>query len=100
LVQAKQRLEPAALFQFTYMGAPMTSHGDEVAINSPSQAAARTDQLATCTRGRPYPWLDQAGDPTIDGPLDTSLEPHYTKLAYYGSVFGAPQWMVHDAADR
>ena len=36
LVQAKQRLELAALFQFTYIGAPSVFYGDEVAINAPS----------------------------------------------------------------
>ena len=35
-MQAKQRLELAALFQFTYIGAPMVFYGDEAAINAPS----------------------------------------------------------------
>src|SRR6267154_2761153 len=38
LVQATQRLQLAALFQFTYIGAPMVYYGDEVAVNSPSLA--------------------------------------------------------------
>ena len=35
-MQAKQRLELAALFQFTYIGAPTVFYGDEAAINAPS----------------------------------------------------------------
>ena len=38
LVQAKQRLKLAALFQFTYIGAPTVFYGDEAAINAPSLA--------------------------------------------------------------
>jgi len=37
LTQAKQRLKLAALFQFTYIGAPTVWYGDEVALNSPSK---------------------------------------------------------------
>ncbi len=38
LSQAKERLKLAALFQFTYPGAPMVYYGDEAALNSPSLA--------------------------------------------------------------
>jgi hypothetical protein len=82
LVQAKQRLELAALFQFTYIGAPMTYYGDEVAINSPSQSSSSNGPIGDPYTRAPYPWLDQAGDPTIYGPPDTSVEAYYTKLAH------------------
>lgn len=35
LTEAKQCLELAALFQFTYIGAPTVFYGDEAAINAP-----------------------------------------------------------------
>jgi glycosidase len=82
LVQAKQRLELAALFQFTYVGAPMTYYGDEIAINSPSQTSSSNGPIGDPYTRPPYPWLDQAGDPTIYGPPDTSVESYYTKLAH------------------
>ena len=52
LVQAKQRLKLAALFQFTYIGAPMVYYGDEVAINAPSDTAATTARWAILTTAR------------------------------------------------
>ena len=64
LVQAKQRLELAALFQFTYIGAPMVYYGDEVAVNSPSQTSSANGPIGDPYTRPPYPWLDQAGDPT------------------------------------
>ena len=82
LVQAKQRLEMAALFQFTYIGAPMVYYGDEVAINSPSLSSSQNGPIGDPYTRPPYPWLDQAGDPTIYGPPDTSVEAYYTKLAH------------------
>ena len=82
LVQAKQRLELAALFQFTYIGAPMVYYGDEVAVNSPSQTSSSNGPIGDPYTRPPYPWLDQAGDPTIYGPPDTSVESYYTKLAH------------------
>ena len=80
LVQAKQRLELAALFQFTYIGAPMVYYGDEVAVNSPSQTSSGNGPIGDPYTRPPYPWLDQAGDPTIYGPPDTSVESYYNKL--------------------
>ena len=82
LVQAKQRLELAALFQFTYLGAPMVYYGDEVAVNSPSQTSSSNGPIGDPYTRPPYPWLDQAGDPTIYGPPDTSVESYYAKLAH------------------
>ena len=82
LVQAKQRLELAALFQFTYIGAPMVYYGDEVAVNSPSQTSSGNGPIGDPYTRPPYPWLDQAGDPTIYGPPDTSVESYYNKLAH------------------
>jgi glycosidase len=82
LVQAKKRLELAALFQFTYVGAPMVYYGDEVAVNSPSQSSSSNGPIGDPYTRPPYPWLDQAGDPTIYGPPDTSVESYYTKLAH------------------
>jgi glycosidase len=82
LVQAKQRLELAALFQFTYIGAPMVYYGDEVAVNSPSLANSGNGPIGDPYTRPPYPWTDQPGDPTIYGPPDTSVEAYYTLLAH------------------
>ena len=82
LVEAKQRLELAALFQFSYVGAPMVYYGDEVAVNSPSLASSANGPIGDPYTRPPYPWLDQPGDPTIYGPPDTSVEAYYTKLAH------------------
>ena len=48
LAQAKERLRLSALFQFTYMGAPMVYYGDEAALDAP---IAR--QRPQRPRGRP-----------------------------------------------
>ena len=82
LVQAKKRLELAALFQFTYIGAPMVYYGDEVAVNSPSLANSSNGPIGDPYTRPPYPWLDQPGDPTIYGPPDTSVEGYYKTLAH------------------
>ena len=82
LVQAKRRLELAALFQFTYVGAPMVYYGDEVAVNSPSLANSNNGPIGDPYTRPPYPWLDQPGDPTIYGPPDTSVEGYYKTLAH------------------
>ena len=82
LTQAKQRLELAALFQFTYVGAPMVYYGDEVAVNSPSLASSSNGPIGDPYTRPPYPWLDQAGDPTIYGPPDTSVQSYYSNLAH------------------
>ena len=82
LVQAKQRLELAALFQFTYVGAPMVYYGDEVAVNSPSLASSSNGPIGDPYTRPPYPWTDQPGDPTIYGPPDTSVQSYYTTLAH------------------
>ena len=82
LTQAKQRLELAALFQFTYIGAPMVYYGDEVAVNSPSLSSSANGPIGDPYTRPPYPWTDQPGDPTVYGPPDTSVESYYTKLAH------------------
>ena len=82
LVQAKQRLELAALFQFTYVGAPMVYYGDEVAVNSPSLASSGNGPIGDPYTRPPYPWTDQPGDPTIYGPPDTNVQSYYTTLAH------------------
>jgi len=89
LVQAKKRLELAALFQFTYVGAPMVYYGDEVAVNSPSLANSNNGPIGDPYTRPPYPWLDQAGDPTIYGPPDTSVEGYYTTLAHLRKQYAA-----------
>ena len=87
LVQAKQRLELAALFQFTYVGAPMVYYGDEVGINSPSLSNSGNGPIGDPYTRPPYPWLDQPGDPTIYGPPDTNVESYYTTLAHLRKQF-------------
>jgi len=74
LVQAKQRLKLAALFQFTYIGAPMVCDGDEIAINSPSQISSGNGPIGDPYTRPPNPWLDQAGNPNIYGPPDTNMQ--------------------------
>src|SRR5580704_9300915 len=87
LTQAKQRLELAALFQFTYIGAPMVYYGDEVAVNSPSRSSSGNGPIGDPYSRPPYPWTDQPGDPTIYGPPDTSVESYYTTLAHLRKQF-------------
>jgi glycosidase len=74
LTQARERLELAALLQFTYVGAPMIYYGDEAAINAPGLGAADPFNRA------PYPWPDASGDPSTYGPADTSMIAYYSKL--------------------
>jgi glycosidase len=82
LVQAKERLKLAALFQFTYLGAPMVYYGDEAGMNAPSLASDSTGALGDPYNRAPYPWLDESGDPSIYGPPDRSLIGYYTRLAH------------------
>ena len=89
LAQAKQRLELAALFQFTYIGAPMVYYGDEVAVNSPSLASSNNGPIGDPYTRPPYPWTDQLGDPTIYGPPDTSVEGYYATLAHLRKQYQA-----------
>lgn len=89
LTQAKQRLELAALFQFSYIGAPMVLYGDEVGINAPSKQNSNNGPIGDPYGRAPYPWLDQAGDPNIYGPPDASIESFYMKLAHARKQFPA-----------
>ncbi len=89
LVQAKMRLELAALFQFTYVGAPMVYYGDEVAVNSPSLSSSSNGPIGDPYTRPPYPWLDQPGDPTVYGPPDTNVESYYTTLAHLRKQYPA-----------
>lgn len=89
LVQAKQRLELAALFQFSYIGAPMVYYGDEVAVNSPSLASSGNGPFGDPYTRPPYPWLDQAGDPNFYGPPDSGVQSYYTSLAHLRKQYPA-----------
>ena len=82
LVQAKQRLQLAALVQFTYVGTPTVYYGDEVALNSPSLNNGPNGPIGDPYTRAPYPWTDQPGDPTVYGPPDTSVMQFYTTLAH------------------
>ena len=82
LIQAKQRLELAALFQFTYLGAPMVFYGDEAAINAPSRFSGANGPKGDPYSRAPYPWTDQPGDPSIYGPPDQSVITYYKALAH------------------
>ncbi len=82
LTQAKQRLELAALFQFTYLGAPQIYYGDEAALNSPSLHNGANGPVGDPYTRAPYPWTDQSGDPTIYGPPDAKVIQFYTSLAH------------------
>jgi glycosidase len=89
LVQATQRLELAALFQFTYIGAPMVYYGDEVAVNSPSLASSGNGPIGDPYTRPPYPWTDQPGDPTIYGPPNAAVHSYYTTLAHLRKQYPA-----------
>ena len=82
LVQAKQRLKLAALFQFTYLGAPTVFYGDEAALNAPSRFSGANGPKGDPYCRAPYPWTDQAGDPAVYGPPDQSVIAYYTALAH------------------
>jgi len=89
LVQATQRLQLAALFQFTYIGAPMVYYGDEVAVNSPSLASSGNGPMGDPYTRPPYPWTDQPGDPTIYGPPNATVYSYYTTLAHLRKQYPA-----------
>jgi glycosidase len=82
LVQAKQRLELAALFQFTYIGAPTVFYGDEGALNAPSLYSGANGPVGDPYCRAPYPWTDQPGDPTVYGPPDPNVIAYYTALGH------------------
>jgi glycosidase len=82
LTQAKQRLELAALFQFTYIGAPTVFYGDEAAMNAPSRYSGSNGPVGDPYARAPYPWTDQPGDPSIYGPPDQNVIACYMKLAH------------------
>lgn len=82
LTQARQRLELAALFQFTYLGAPMVFYGDEVAIDSPSLFNGPNGPVGDPYTRAPYPWPDQKGDISTYGPPNAGVFAYYTRLAH------------------
>jgi glycosidase len=92
LVQAKQRLKLAALFQFTYIGAPTVFYGDEAAINAPSRYSGAHGPKGDPYCRAPYPWTDQPGDPNLYGPPDQDVVAYYTALGHlrkqYPSLVG------------
>src|SRR5205085_8664650 len=82
LSQAKERLRLAALFQFTYLGAPMVYYGDEGALNAPSLANGGNGPEDDPYNRAPYPWADEAGSASVYGPIDNSQVTYYTRLAH------------------
>ncbi|NTU78670.1 MAG: hypothetical protein HGA45_04580 [Chloroflexales bacterium] len=70
LAEAKERLRLAALFQFTYLGAPTIYYGDEAGIDSPSRASGPNGPEDDPYNRAPSPWADEAGEVDIDGPAD------------------------------
>ncbi|HEY0428513.1 MAG TPA: alpha-amylase family glycosyl hydrolase [Pyrinomonadaceae bacterium] len=81
LTEAKQRLKLAALFQFTYIGAPTVYYGDEAGINSPSLGNSGSGLPEDDPYNRaPYPWADEGGNPNAYGPADSSLQSFYVTL--------------------
>lgn len=81
LLQAKERLKLATLFQFTYLGAPMVYYGDEGAINAPGKADNAGVLQDDPYNRAPYPWSDETGDQNVHGPVDGSMLTFYTTLA-------------------
>ncbi|MDQ3802030.1 MAG: carboxypeptidase regulatory-like domain-containing protein, partial [Acidobacteriota bacterium] len=84
LTQAKERLKLAAIFQFTYIGAPMVYYGDEAGMNSPSlgNSGAGLPEDDPYNRA-PYPWADESGNPNVYGPADNNLLNFYTTLGNF-----------------
>jgi len=82
LAQAKERLKLSALFQFTYMGAPMVYYGDEAGMNAPSLANGVNGPEDDPYNRAPYPWADEAGDAGAYGPADQSLVNFFATLAH------------------
>ncbi len=82
LVQAKQRLQLAALMQFTYIGTPTVFYGDEIALNSPSLNNGPNGPIGDPYTRAPYPWTDQPGNPNIYGPPDSNVMSFYTLLGH------------------
>ncbi|HJU53970.1 MAG TPA: alpha-amylase family glycosyl hydrolase, partial [Pyrinomonadaceae bacterium] len=82
LVEAKERLQLSALFQFTYLGAPMIYYGDEAAIDAPSLANGTNGPEDDPYNRAPFPWADEDGDDNVYGPADQNVTAYYTKLAH------------------
>ena len=78
--EAKERLKLSALFQFTYMGAPMVYYGDEAAIDAPSLGNGPNGPEDDPYNRAPYPWADLPGDQSAYGPADQSVIDHYRRL--------------------
>ena len=64
-------MELAALLQYTWVGAPMTLYGDEVAINAPGNDPFNR---------APYPWPDASGNVFLYGPPDLGVLAFYERL--------------------
>ena len=82
LTQAKERLKLTALFQFTYLGAPMVYYGDEAGLDSPSIANGTNGPEDDPYNRAPYPWADESGNTDVYGPADASLIAYYSQLAH------------------
>jgi len=67
LAQAKQRLELAALFQFTYIGAPMVFYAMKLRSTRRRQAAAPPGRSAILTPGRLIPGPIRPATPPFMG---------------------------------
>ena len=88
--EAKQRLKLAAIFQFTYIGAPMVYYGDEAGINAPSLANSGSGLPEDDPYNRaPYPWADEAGNQNIYGPADQDMIGFYTILGVLRNNYSA-----------
>ncbi|MCW5865514.1 MAG: hypothetical protein KIT52_20670 [Anaerolineae bacterium] len=79
--QTLQRQKLAALFQYTYVGAPTVYYGDEVALDSPSLANGVNGPEDDPYNRAPYPWADEAGDADAYGPADADMLAYYSLLA-------------------
>lgn len=89
LAEAKERLKLSALFQFTYLGAPMVYYGDEAGMNAPSLANGPNGPEDDPYNRAPYPWADEPGDAGTYGPADQSLIDYYSKLAHMRKQFAS-----------
>ena len=88
--EAKLRLKLAALFQFTYIGAPMVYYGDEAAINAPSYGNSGSGLAEDDPYNRaPYPWSDETGNQNIYGPVDSDMVGYYSTLGSLRNNYSA-----------
>ena len=67
----------------------MIYYGDEGALDSPALANGVNGPEDDPYNRAPYPWADEAGDPNVYGPVDSSVVSFYTLVAHMRKQFPA-----------